>query len=40
LVAEACDQFDFLLQLTPVNGEQAWQEFRRLRFERPPAFHY
>jgi uncharacterized protein (TIGR02421 family) len=40
LLAEACDQFDFLLQLTPVNGEQAWQEFRRLQFERKPVFHY
>jgi uncharacterized protein (TIGR02421 family) len=40
LLAEACDQFDFLLQLTPVNGEQAWQEFRRLHYQRKPAFHY
>jgi uncharacterized protein (TIGR02421 family) len=40
LLAEACDQFDFLLQLTPVNGEQAWQEFRRLQYQRKPIFHY
>lgn len=40
LLAEACEQFDFLLQLTPVNGEEAWQEFRRLRFERKPVFTY
>jgi len=40
LLAEACEQFDFLLQLTPVNGEEAWQEFRRLRFERKPVFSY
>jgi uncharacterized protein (TIGR02421 family) len=40
LLAEACDQFDFLLQLTPVNGEPAWQEFRRLQFEQKPVFHY
>jgi uncharacterized protein (TIGR02421 family) len=40
LLAEASEQFDFLLQLTPVNGEQAWQEFKRLRFDRKPAFYY
>jgi uncharacterized protein (TIGR02421 family) len=40
LLAEASAQFDFLLQLTPVNGEQAWQEFQRGRFQQAPSFHY
>jgi uncharacterized protein (TIGR02421 family) len=40
LLAQVSDQFDFLLQLTPVNGESAWQEFRRTQYDRKPAFHY
>lgn len=40
LLAAASDQFDFLLQLTPVNSEAAWQEFKNSRFERRPVFHY
>lgn len=40
LLAEASDQFDFLLQLTPVNTEQAWKAFRRSDYERKPVFHY
>jgi uncharacterized protein (TIGR02421 family) len=39
-LAEASDQYDFLLQVTPVNAEQAWNEFHRGKFERRPAFHY
>ena len=39
-LAAVSNQFDYLLQLTPVNGEQAWQEFRRHRFERKPVFTY
>ena len=40
ILADVSDQFDFLLQLTPVNGEQAWHEFERSHFERQPVFHY
>lgn len=40
MLAEASESYEFLLSLTPVNGEQAWHEFERKRFERTPAFHY
>ena len=40
MLAETNDQFDFLLQLTPVNTEQAWREFRRVKCQRKPTFHY
>ncbi len=39
-LAEISDAFDFLLLVTPVNGEQAWHQFRRGRFERAPSFYY
>jgi uncharacterized protein (TIGR02421 family) len=39
-LAEVADSFDFLLQVTPVNAEQAWREFRRGRFEAAPRFRY
>jgi uncharacterized protein (TIGR02421 family) len=39
-LAEIDDAFDFLLQVTPVNVQLAWMEFRRQRFERLPEFHY
>ncbi len=32
--------FDFLLQLTPVNADEAWLEFKKSGFERIPEFHY
>jgi uncharacterized protein (TIGR02421 family) len=34
------ESFDPLLLVTPVNGEQAWVEFRRSRFQKPPRFRY
>ena len=40
MLARASEAYEFLLQLTPVNGEQAWRQFERSRFERMPAFHY
>jgi len=40
MLAEAAESFDFLLQVTPVNGEQAWNQFKRSRFEKRPTFHY
>jgi uncharacterized protein (TIGR02421 family) len=40
MLARASETYEFLLQLTPVNGEQAWRHFKRHRFERMPALHY
>ena len=40
MLAESSEAFDFLLQVTPVNGEQAWNAFQRKKFQRAPAFHY
>lgn len=34
------ESFDPLLLVTPINGEQAWTEFRRSRFSRAPRFRY
>jgi uncharacterized protein (TIGR02421 family) len=39
-LARIAGQFDFLLLTTPRNAEEAWAEFRRRRFERPPRFSY
>jgi uncharacterized protein (TIGR02421 family) len=37
-LAEVSNGFDFLLQVTPTNCDEAWGEFRRSRFERTPEF--
>ncbi|WP_281950717.1 flavohemoglobin expression-modulating QEGLA motif protein [Nitrosophilus kaiyonis] len=34
------DSFDFLLQATPVNLEEAWNEFKNSGFSKKPTFHY
>ena len=39
-LAEVSQAFDFLLQVTPINSEAAWQQFRASRCERLPSFHY
>ena len=39
-LAHVSDAFSFLLQVTPVNAEAAWSEFRRSRFEQTPKFYY
>lgn len=39
-LAEVSDQFDYLLQLTPVNARSAWRMFQRRGFQRVPEFHY
>ena len=39
-LAEVAGSFDLLLQVTPVNGEGAWREFRKTHFEHAPVFHY
>lgn len=37
-LAEVSNSFDFLLQVTPTNPDEAWSEFRRRRFEKAPEF--
>lgn len=39
-LSEIGDSFDFLVQVTPVNAEAAWREFRRRRFQFAPRFYY
>lgn len=39
-LAEISNAFEFLLQITPVNAEQAWHQFKRRQFEQPPTFYY
>jgi uncharacterized protein (TIGR02421 family) len=34
------DQFRFLLLVTPINAEEAWEEFRKKKFKLAPNFHY
>lgn len=39
-LAEVGESFDYLLQLTPVNVDEAWQEFASGGCERAPHFRY
>lgn len=39
-LADVSNQFDYLLQLTPVNPISAWKEFENDDFKHPPEFHY
>ncbi|MBN1908958.1 MAG: flavohemoglobin expression-modulating QEGLA motif protein, partial [Pirellulales bacterium] len=39
-LAQISDSFDFLLQVTPVNAEAGWREFRRTRCQHSPQFLY
>lgn len=39
-LAKIEDSFDFLLQATPVNIEEAWEEFKKSNFSKKPHFHY
>ncbi len=39
-LARISNDLDFLLAVSPTNVEAAWDEFRRLRFEREPEFIY
>ena len=39
-LAEVSNEFDYLLQLTPVNAKRAWKRFKENRFQRTPVFHY
>lgn len=40
LLCEVASSFDFLLQVTPINSEDAWCEFRDGGYSREPQFHY
>ncbi len=39
-LAEVSEAFDFLLQVTPINAENAWEAFQNSGFDEPPAFRY
>ena len=39
-LADVSNQFDYLLQLTPVNANSALREFEANDFEQPPELHY
>ncbi len=39
-LARIDDSFDFLLQTTPVNAEEAWSSFKDSSFEQAPVFKY
>ncbi|TWU24760.1 flavohemoglobin expression-modulating QEGLA motif protein [Bythopirellula polymerisocia] len=39
-LAAVSNQFDYLLQLTPVNTNGAWKQFQAGGFDRVPEFHY
>jgi uncharacterized protein (TIGR02421 family) len=39
-LSEVSTAFDFLLQVTPINSDEAWRAFQRSKFERAPEFHY
>jgi len=39
-LADVGNQFDYLLNVTPINTHAAWNEFKRARFEHAPEFHY
>ncbi|MCJ8163748.1 DUF1704 domain-containing protein [Pontibacter sp. E15-1] len=34
------DQFQFLLLVTPVNNQAAWEEFCKSKYSKAPTFHY
>jgi len=39
-LAEIDDTFDFLLQVTPVNTEEAWKKFKESGYRKTPGFYY
>jgi uncharacterized protein (TIGR02421 family) len=39
-LAQISNMYDFLLNITPINIEQAWNQFKKYRFERSPVFYY
>ena len=39
-LCEISQSFDFLLQVTPVNAESAWEAFEASSYAKPPTLHY
>ena len=39
-LAGVSNAFDYLLSVTPINTHEAWNEFKRSKFETAPEFHY
>ncbi len=39
-LAALADSFDFLLQVTPVNSVEAWQNFKESKFQETPVLQY
>jgi uncharacterized protein (TIGR02421 family) len=39
-LANISTMYDFLLNVTPINIEQAWNQFKKNKFERSPVFYY
>lgn len=39
-LAEISQSYDFLLQVTPTNSDDAWEQFKQSNFAHAPRFHY
>lgn len=39
-LCEVSSSFDFLLQVTPINADEAWQQFQRDEYQEEPIFSY
>ena len=39
-LSQISNVFDFLLEVSPVNSDDAWNEFKRSDFEQSPKLHY
>ncbi|HEX5170991.1 MAG TPA: tyrosine/phenylalanine carboxypeptidase domain-containing protein [Cyclobacteriaceae bacterium] len=39
-LALCSSKFDFLFLITPVNTDEAWKDFEKSGFQKPPVFHY
>ncbi|SEK74764.1 flavohemoglobin expression-modulating QEGLA motif protein [Parapedobacter koreensis] len=39
-LAEYSNQFDFLLLVTPINAQEAWESFSKSKYRKNPVFHY
>ncbi|HEY4652979.1 MAG TPA: tyrosine/phenylalanine carboxypeptidase domain-containing protein [Cyclobacteriaceae bacterium] len=39
-LAEYSNQFDLLVLITPVNVNEAWEEFKNTHYRKQPVFHY
>ncbi len=39
-LAQISNAYDLLLNITPINIEQAWNQFKKNKFEKSPVFYY